>query len=232
MALTIRQTPFQLPALADTLRDYYLSPAEFRRAICSFEGDDLAQFLRAYVMFGIPFAFQQRPLLWEAVRGWIGRRLDVRADHVHLLGSGRTGFSTSPDTFGRTFSETSDLDFSVIAPGLFADCERDCIRFAADVIANGIRPSNPTQASYWRSNCQFIRDNLPNGFLDPWKVPSLHDKYPICAKTNNEASILVDRLLKTGGPVAHKASFRVYANWQSFSDRVRTNYRAIRDRLR
>ncbi len=232
MALTIRQTPFELPALADTIRSLYPSSAEFRLAITRFDGENLAQFLRAYVMFGIPFAFQERPLLWEAIRGWIGRRLDVRADHVHLVGSGRTGFSTSPPTFGRPFSENSDLDLSIIAPELFGDCARDCRRFAADVIANGIRPSNLTEASYWSSNCQFIRDNLPKGFLDPWKVPSLHDRYPVCARANNEASILVDRLRRTGGPKARKASFRVYADWQSFSDRVRVNYRAIRDRLK
>ena len=182
-------------------------------------------------MFGIPFAFQERLLLWEAIRGWIARRLDVRADHVHLLGSGRTGFSTSPPTFGRPFSENSDLDLSIIAPELFADCARDCRRFTADVGANGVRPSNPTEASYWSSNCRFINNNLPKGFLDPWKIPSLHDRYPACAKANNEASILVDRL-RTTKRFIRRASFRVYASWQSFSDRVYLNYRAIGDHLK
>ncbi len=47
------------------------------------------------------------------------RALQVSADNVIVVGSAKIGFSLSPDTFPRAFSEQSDIDVLVVDERLF-----------------------------------------------------------------------------------------------------------------
>ena len=62
---------------------------------------------------GIPFAFVECPVLYDSVRLWLGKRLNVHAKEISITGSGRTGESLNPQRTGKPFDAKSDLDLFV-----------------------------------------------------------------------------------------------------------------------
>jgi hypothetical protein len=53
------------------------------------------------------------------LRQHIASRLKVSEDAITIVGSAKLGFSASPDTFARAFTEESDIDVIVVSSALF-----------------------------------------------------------------------------------------------------------------
>jgi hypothetical protein len=79
----------------------------------------LEQVVRDHIFAGMPFAFRDRPQALHTLKAHLASRLRVSEANVIVVGSGRIGFSLSPDTFFRGFSADSDLDILVVDDRLF-----------------------------------------------------------------------------------------------------------------
>ena len=112
--------PFNVSATLDPLTEVYPSADVLLAAARAGDRDVRYAICRLWLSEGIPFAFKARPAVYEALRIWLARRLDVQAKEVTIVGSGRQGYSLSPDqNAGRPFGQQSDLDMTTISVRLF-----------------------------------------------------------------------------------------------------------------
>jgi hypothetical protein len=89
---------------------------EFKRRIRSESLDDL---VKDQMFGGEPYVFRDRPESMDILRQHIASGLKVSGDAITIVGSAKLGFSASPDTFVRAFTEESDIDVIVVSPTLF-----------------------------------------------------------------------------------------------------------------
>jgi len=228
--MTIRTKAFPKSALAARLKPGLIQIEQFREAVVNLDQDEFQRFLRLYVEEGIPAAFYDAPIVWECVRDSLSARLGVFVKEITIVGSGKIGFSPTPKQFGKPFSADSDLDFSLIDGDLFEGVMRDARKFSSMVISGALRSKSQGVQAIWIENAKILGQNINSGFVDSKLVQSDHENFPVCAKINNEASILYDRLRLTGYPVK-SISFRIYQDWGAFSERTRVNYMQIKKKM-
>ena len=81
--------------------------------------DDHTKIVKEILIAGVPFAFRDSPADYDGLRSALGAALSVAADAMTVIGSGRIGFSLSPEKYGIPFSPGSDLDVAVVSADLF-----------------------------------------------------------------------------------------------------------------
>ena len=197
---------------------------ELREALSNGNKREREAFIRQWLSEGVPFAFQECPGVYEEMRTWLGRRLDVHPKEVTLIGSGRIGYSLAGGKkFGRRFDGNSDLDLVVVSTSLFSLLTQTFHRFADDYERGRVVPKNDREAELWPENIKVCRSNAGRGFLDSSKVPN-YDRYPVVQNVNSAAWYLTKRLAETpGAPNVQRASFRAYRCWRSFVRQVSFN---------
>lgn len=180
--------------------------------------------VRLWLSEGVPFGFRDTPALYEEARGWISKRLRVRPRDVTLIGSSRIGFSMSPGgSFGRRFSDKSDLDISVISTALFTETEECFSAWARDLEAGVVRPRNARESRFWPENVEFGHRNIPKGFMDTDKIPFLN-RYELAQRVGHTMWALSVKLADSvPGHPKRKASVRVYRDPESFIRRMLIN---------
>ena len=87
------------------------------RSCCGKEG--LESIVREYIFEGEPYVFCEAPSVYELLRRHLNEATGTREENITVVGSGKIGFSLSPDTFPRQFSEESDIDVVVVNEELF-----------------------------------------------------------------------------------------------------------------
>lgn len=185
---------------------------------------DREAIVRLWVSEGIPFAFKGVPALYEALRGWLGARLNVHPKTVTLIGSGRLGSSLGPPPdSGRPFGEHSDLDWSAVSGELFGACSAEFDMWATQYKERSVHPRNSRESMYWDENLRRVPGNIRRGFIDPFKIPSWII-YPTAQKVAQTLSYLTRAMRTTpGAPSITKSSLRVYRDWPSFVRQVSLN---------
>jgi len=189
-------------------------------------------FVRLWLTEGIPFAFRDCPAIYEDLRGWLAARIGVHPKEVTLLGSARLGYSLGGGSnLGQPFGPRSDFDFGIVSSRLFT---RLCDLFEAwkhDYANGAVRPRHKRECHLWDANLHFGRQNLPQGFFDPNKIPTL-DRYPLAQELGQSMWVLLEKLKQTpDAPIPKRASIRVYDGWNSLVERVSFNlYRVFSDR--
>ncbi|MES2568110.1 MAG: hypothetical protein V4565_14640 [Bacteroidota bacterium] len=184
--------------------------------------NERTEIVRLYFTEGIPFAFLNNPVLFEKIRVWLGRHIDVNPKAVSITGSARIGYSLNPyKTPGKIFSNESDLDFIIVDNSLFGKLEEDF--FACVKIFASSSDSKISTNRMLLENILEIERNIPKGFIDHWKIPNWRD----LNTTNNLYSRLhhlLERLKITkDSPIPVKATVRVYKDWDSCVDRISFN---------
>ena len=81
--------------------------------------EDLSNIVRARVLDGAPHVFTSEPTKYQTLQQHLATELSVATDAIRVVGSARTGFSMSPDSFGRQFLPNSDIDVVVVSDTLF-----------------------------------------------------------------------------------------------------------------
>jgi len=94
----------------------YPTVRQFKRILLS---RPLNEILDKHVLAGTPYAFREYPERFEVLRRFLARALKVPQENILVVGSGRIGFSLSPDNFPRQFSDASDIDVLVHDQFLF-----------------------------------------------------------------------------------------------------------------
>lgn len=177
--------------------------------------------VRLWLTEGIPEGFGDCPAVYETMRHWLAGELATSPKNITLVGSARTGFSMSPPpAFGRPFGDHSDLDLAIVCPELFEAVAKAFHLFADDFASGTTVPRNDRQRAFWPENVAFGNRNIPKGFVDPNKIPSL-DRYAPVPRILNTMWLLSERLqLTPGAPAVKAASVRVYRDWQDLIARV------------
>ena len=219
-------TPFTITSGLTTLSYPFPSHDSLRAALKYSTRPEREIFVSLWLAEGVPYAFRNCPALFEYIRFWLGRQLNVHPKEITLIGSARIGYSLAPATkFGREFCENSDLDFSVVSFALFERLAESARLFSSDYKSGVIVPRNERQGRMWSENCGFFDRNIPRGFLDSKKIPN-RERYSSAQEINQSMSYLLRKLeATTEAPAVRDASVRVYRDWKSFVDQVSRNLR-------
>jgi|SRR5882762_146960 len=208
--------PFFLTDSAKHLSGNFPQPQTVRDVLGLFNRDEKLGFLRLWVSEGIPFAFSNVPLLYEAMRGYVSRRLLVPPKVLTMIGSARLGYSLSPlPDFGKAFGNHSDLDLSLVHEDVFRRLERDFNAWKGDWESGATKPRNKAEERYWTENVRRLPINMSRGFVDPYKIP-LHQQYATAQLIGEVLFVALRKLqITVGAPPVSKISLRVYRTWDA-----------------
>lgn len=208
-AISIKETV----ALPNDFKDYYNGVYK----------PEQVSVVRHFVINNVPFAFSNKPILYERLTQYIGDKLGISYDEVKLIGSAKTGFSMSPPpAYGRVFGEHSDLDFSLINAQLFGELVEEFNSWLNQFEAGKIAPRNAREEDYWRSNLQNGPVKIDYGFLDTNYIPN-RDMFPLTKKINNSLWLVKYNLESICDFKVKKVTASVYRDWSSFAARLNRN---------
>lgn len=103
----------------------YPSKDEFSELL---DARDHAKIVEELLIDGVPFAFRDSPADYDLLRTTLAAALQLSADAMTVVGSGRIGFSLSPEKYGAPFLPESDLDVAVVSAELFDIAWFDLLR--------------------------------------------------------------------------------------------------------
>ena len=216
--------PFKIPASLDAVREAYPSASDVARVAA--RGGQEARFAlaRLWLSEGIPYAFRQRPAVYEAVRVWLASRLGVDPKEITLIGSARLGEALAPgERFGQAFSQESDLDLAIVSFGLFEKLRDAYSTWAYDYETGTASPNNPREKGFWDDNLLRGPRILGRGFIDAKLVP-LRERYPLPRAIAQTMFLLRGKLRVTAeAPQVRDASVRVYRDWNAFAIQLTIN---------
>ena len=225
--------PFNVSVVLDPLTEVYPAADVLLAAVKASDRDVRYAISRLWLSEGIPFAFRARPALYEALRIWLARRLQVQAKEITIIGSGRQGFSLSPDeNVGQPFRPESDLDMTVVSSRLFQSLGDAFVRWEQDYTHGVVHPRGEKERKYWDDNQRNCPCALQRGFIDPHKIPTW-SPYPESITVNNALWEIQEKLKVTQhAPTIRKVSVRVYRDWDSFIRQMAINLEAVGNFLR
>jgi hypothetical protein len=82
-------------------------------------GDTYSDLVDVILAAESPFAFKDDPALYVRLCDQLRADLRLAIDHLVMVGSGKIGFSTNPNHYGRAFRPRSDLDIAVVSSAIF-----------------------------------------------------------------------------------------------------------------
>jgi hypothetical protein len=81
--------------------------------------EPLERVVEEFIFKGEPYVFRRWPQGFEVLRSHLCSQLSILTSNVIVIGSAKIGFSLNPDSFGRQFSEKSDIDVLVVSDTVF-----------------------------------------------------------------------------------------------------------------
>ncbi len=215
--------PFLVSRQALQLIEQYPEPNIIVMALKFMPEHELRSFIRLFLSEGIPFAFSKAPILFETVRDWLSKELDIHPKMITIIGSARLGYSLAPKKFGNPFGEHSDLDFTIISKDLFNRLKDDFLTWKVDYEEERVKPKNEKERKHWSDNYKEGQVNINNGFIDDWKIPRLQE-YRTVRKVANVLYKLGEKLKSTQiAPKVAKASTRTYRDCEAFINQLLLN---------
>jgi len=220
--------PFIISEDGKRLKDIYPCPEELRTAAKRVTDSEKFGIVQQWLSEGIPCCFRECPLLYEAIRGWLGRAIKIHTKEITLIGSARIGYSLAPsDDYGRPFNNRSDLDFSAISSVLFEKCVAAFELWLDDYQNEKISPRNPREEYFWKDNAGIVPINIRQGFIDPYKIPT-RPEYQTACDILDSLSRLHMKLKITGyAPRVRKVTIRVYRDWWAAIKQLEINFSMI-----
>ncbi|MBI3520156.1 MAG: hypothetical protein HY062_12490 [Bacteroidetes bacterium] len=218
-------SPFTLTQESEKLIDLYPDSELLKDFFIKASESERFGIIRLWMTEGIPFAFKENPLLYEEIRSFIAKGINVNTKEVTLVGSGRIGYSLKKKVWGKKFSSASDLDFTVISNDLYSNLVQDYQKWVNDFRLKKIIPFSPEQTKNWLEAIATIDANIPNGFINTKNLFS-NIKYPTVRKCNYTMSLLQGKLQTTANaPKISDVSVRVYSNWKSCVTQLQKNFK-------
>ena len=220
---------FKIKYPLQELVEHYPDPKLLLRV--AHEGGEQAQgvIARLWLSEGIPFVFLTCPAVYDTMRYWLGKCLEVHPKEIGLVGSAHLGKSLDPRKIGTPFiPNKSDLDLFIVSENLFERLKTDFFAWSWDFINEKIKPSYAWESmSHWDNLNKEVLKNIKRGFIDAYKIPS-RVEYPTVWKVQFTMEHLVKRLKGThNAPRPGHASIRCYDSWDSFVQQKTVNLRDI-----
>lgn len=217
----------------ENVQGYYISSEEFKSAFNSLNNIELKSFLYHYIIDNAPYAFNEfinKPLLFEQIKQYIADILNINIEDIKLIGSAKTGFSISPNTYGRKFSTNSDLDFSIINKDIFTNLVNDFNKWRTEYHCKNINPQTDREQKFWDENTTILPENINNGFLDTYKLPNL-GICPTTRKINNILYLIKKYLCDYHNIKTKGVSARIYKDEISFYGQLFVNLKNVMKKL-
>jgi hypothetical protein len=123
------------------------------------------EIVEEHLVKGIPFAFQENAQTYDLLLNTLSDELQLKSESITMVGSGRIGFSLSPDKFGTPFSIESDLDMLIVSEDLFDKAWFDMLKLGRKY--SGLEIRVRTWVDAHRHN------NIYWGFIQPDKLPGV-----------------------------------------------------------
>ena len=216
-----------LSRTATSIISYYSLPTDFKSYYNNIDDKEKKSLVRHFIVNNIPFAFRDKPILYEQITQYIADKLQISPTEVKLIGSAKTGFSISPlPNYGRTFGQHSDLDFSIVNEELFNKLENEFNNWSNLFRTKQIKANNNTEEGYWYQNIDSGSRHLKYGFIDTHFIPN-RDQFVTTKKINNSLWLIQKYLDEKHGIKVKKASASIYKNWQSFAGRLNRNTESV-----
>jgi hypothetical protein len=89
-------------------------PIQLKALITELQTKDHAQVVRDHLLTGDPHVFSTTPSLYFDLKAFLASQLSVPPEDVRIIGSAMMGYSLSPDSYGRAFLPSSDVDVVVV----------------------------------------------------------------------------------------------------------------------
>jgi hypothetical protein len=206
--------PFSITEPSKRLVDSYPPPDLLKEVLTTASREERLGFLRLWVSEGIPYAFRSVPMLYEVVRGWLGRELQVHPKSITIVGSARMGYSLAPSPkYGRPIRADSDLDWMAVAEKVFFQLAHEFYQWKDDFALGRVLPRNDREENCWQSNSVEAPANIAMGFINVYRIPNF-PRYAAAQKIANSSWVLVAKLAETPcAPRVRKAPLRVYRDW-------------------
>ncbi len=212
-----------LSETANSLNSCYSAPSDFKDYYNNIDNNEKKSLIRHFIVNNIPFAFKDKPILYEQITQYLADKLGISPTEVKLIGSAKTGFSISPlPDYGRAFGQHSDLDFSIVNEELFYILEAEFNDWADLFKIKRINANNSTEEGYWFQNLDSVPRQLKNGFIDTHFIPN-RDKFIMTKKINNCLWLIQKYLREKYEINVKKVSASIYRNWYSFAGRLNRN---------
>lgn len=216
-----------LSETANSINSSYSVPADFKDYYNNIDNNEKKSLVRHFIVNNIPFAFKDKPILYEQITQYLADKLNISPTEVKLIGSAKTGFSISPlPDYGRTFGQHSDLDFSIVNEELFNNLEDEFNDWADLFKTKQIKANNPTEEGYWFQNLDSGPRQLKNGFIDTHFIPS-RDQFIMTKKIKNSLWLIQKYMDEKHGIKVKKVSASFYRNWYSFAGRLNRNTESV-----
>lgn len=216
--------PFDLSTAARSIKDIYPKSDEFLKTVKNITEFEKMEIIRLWITEGIPYAFKECPMLYEAIRDWFSVRIRIHPKEITLIGSARIGFSLrSQGKYGKKFNKKSDLDFSVISEPWFVKVVKDFELWKEEYSNGSIKPRNKSECKFWPENIKRLPSNINSGFIDPYKIPTFERYKYVCKIQNSLWGVQKKLKITPKAPVATKTSLRVYCDWSAFCGQLKIN---------
>lgn len=224
-----KNKPFNLTDSAKLLEGTFPDKNYILNHLPLLRPNELDGFISLWLLEGFPHAFKSRPMIYDLAKNWLAEKLNINSNQVLLIGSGRTGYSLSPnDKFGRPFSNNSDLDFAIVSDQIFESLRVAYFKWRSDYLEGRVSPKNANQLKFWEDNRNRLQWHLQNGFINHDKIP-YYPEYQPAGRIEDALSELTKKINQTdGSPNIKKTTLRVYRDWESFKSRMKFNLKAIR----
>jgi hypothetical protein len=212
-----------LSKTATAISNAYSIPTDFKNYYNTIDYREKKSLVRHFIVNNIPFAFKDKPILYEQITQYIADKFYISPTEVKLIGSAKTGFSISPlPNYGKDFGQHSDLDFSIVNDDLFTDLENEYNNWSDLFKTRQIQPHNKNEESYWYQNLESGQRQLKRGFIDTHFIPN-REQFPTTKKINNSLWLIQKFLDEKHGIKVKKVSASFYKKWNSFAGRLNTN---------
>lgn len=212
-----------LSKTASSITNSFSVPTDFKSYYKTIGNNERRSLVRHFIVNNVPFAFKDKPILYEQITQYIADKLQITPTEVKLIGSAKTGFSISPlPDYGKTFGQHSDLDFSIVNEELFNTLEDEFTDWADKFKQKQILAFNSTEEGYWYQNLDSCPRQLNNGFIDTKFIPN-RNIFAMTSKINNSLFFIKKYLAETHNIKVKKASASIYRNWFSFAGRLNRN---------
>lgn len=154
-----------------------------------------------------PWLFRDHQHSYAALKAHLSAHLELDDIDSLIVGSAKCGFSLAPDTFGRPFSDASDIDIALISPALFDELWSAMLDWRY-----------PWHTSKWHSRTStwavhHLEEHIA-GFVDPgqFRVPMAgYEKIPREVRDRRTQWFDALRLAENIGPArGHSIHGRLY----------------------
>lgn len=221
--------PFKLSSSSQSLKGIYPTPQEIRDVFSNANESERYGIIRLWITEGIPYAFENEPLLYEEIREFISKGVNVHSKEVTLVGSGRIGYSLKKKVWGRIFTPSSDLDFTIISNDLFSRLVGDFKKWVGDIESKKLKPKTENELRGWLGSIEVVDRNIPQGFIYTKNLLP-YSNYATVRKCYGTMNNLRGRLSKTKNvPKVSDASIRVYSDWKSCIRQLQINFKTALD---